>query len=246
MLKLLGITAIRRGRDGMNPQSPYYANYDESKANPFPNLPDPLRLKNGQRVTTAEGWWKHRRPEIVEDFDREIYGRVPWETPKVNWEVTSTKRETNGQVPVVTKQLVGQVDNSACPLISVNLQLTLSTPADASGPVPVIMQFGFNFGSGRFRGTNAPATNTFAPRAFGGAGERADLAAAGAGQRLGLRRFHACQRSSRQRRRPPARHHRPVQQRPAAEGGRLGGIARLGLGREPGAGLSGNRQSGGC
>ena len=169
MLKLLGITALRRGRDGMNRQSPHYANYDESKANPFPELPDPLRLKNGQKVTTAEGWWKLRRPEVVEDFDREIYGRIPRETPKVNWEVTGTKRETNGQVPVVTKQLVGHVDNSTCPQISVNLQLTLSTPAEASGPVPVMMQFGFSFGSLRSRGTNAAVTNTFAARAFGGA-----------------------------------------------------------------------------
>jgi hypothetical protein len=168
MLKLLGIAALRRGRDGMNPQSPYYANYDESKATPFPNLPDPLRLKNGQRVTTAEGWWKHRRAEIVEDFDREVYGRVPRDTPKVNWEVTGTKHETNGQVPVLTKQMVGRVDNSSYPQITVNLQLTLSTPADARGPVPVIMQFGFNFGSGRFRGTNAPATNLFAGRRLDG------------------------------------------------------------------------------
>ena len=51
MMDLLGITAIRRGRDGNNPQSTNYANYDESLANPFPKLPDPLVLKNGQKVT---------------------------------------------------------------------------------------------------------------------------------------------------------------------------------------------------
>ena len=54
MMDLLGIASIRRGRDGNNKQSPYYANYDESKANPFPNLPDPLTLKNGQKVSTPE------------------------------------------------------------------------------------------------------------------------------------------------------------------------------------------------
>jgi hypothetical protein len=155
----------------MNPKSPNYANYDESKANPFPNLPDPLVLNNGQRVTTPEMWWNKRRPEIVEDFDREIYGRVPKDTPKVNWEVTSTTRETNGTVPVITKQLVGHVDNSLDPQISVNIQLTLSTPADAKGPVPVMMQFGFNFSPeffARFRGTNAPGgTNAFARNGFG-------------------------------------------------------------------------------
>ena len=78
-MDLLHITSIRRGKDGSNTNSPFYANYDESKANPFPNLPDPLVLKNGEKVTTAEMWWKQRRPEIVEDFDREIYGRVPAE-----------------------------------------------------------------------------------------------------------------------------------------------------------------------
>ena len=170
MLELLGTTSLRPGREGRNPQSSNYANYDEAKANPFPNLPDPLRLKNGQRVTTAEAWWKQRRPEIVEDFDREIYGRVPRETQKVNWEVTSTTRETNGEMPVITKRLVGQVDNSSYPQVAVNIELTLSTPAEASGPAPVIMQLGFNFGGGRFRGTNAAATNMLAGRGFGSQG----------------------------------------------------------------------------
>src|SRR5258708_5005739 len=70
LMDLLHVTSIRRGRDGSNTNSPYYANYNESKANPFPNLPDPLVLKDGRKITTAEMWWKERRPEIVEDFDR--------------------------------------------------------------------------------------------------------------------------------------------------------------------------------
>jgi hypothetical protein len=172
MMELLGITSIRRGRDGNNTNSPFYANYDEAKANPFPNLPDTLVLKNGQKVTTAEMWWQQRRPEIVEDFDREIYGRVPANTPKVNWEITSTMTETNGTVPVITKKLVGHVDNSNYTNINVDIQLTLTTPANATGPVPVMLQFGFNFPPGFFaslRGTNTPgATNGFARGGFGG------------------------------------------------------------------------------
>jgi hypothetical protein len=170
MMDLLHITSIRRGKDGNNTNSPFYANYDEAKANPFPKLPDALVLKNGEKVTTAEMWWKQRRPEIVEDFDREIYGRVPANLPKVNWEATSTTTETNGTVPVITKKLVGHVDNSSDTNISVDIQVTLSTPANATGPVPVMMQFGFNFGGfGRFRGTNAPGgTNSLARGGFGG------------------------------------------------------------------------------
>jgi len=146
LMDLLHMTEIRRGRDGMNKDSPYYANYDESKANPFPDLPDPLALKNGKKITKAADWWNKRRPEIVEDFDREIYGRVPKVTPKVNWVVTSTTTEKNGDVDVITKKLEGMVDNSSYPDIGVKIALTLSTPANAKGPVPVVMQFGFIFG----------------------------------------------------------------------------------------------------
>jgi hypothetical protein len=140
MMDLLHITTLRHGADG-DPQSPYAANYDESKANPYPTLPDLLKLNNGKRVKDAKTWWTKRRPEIVEDFDREIYGRVPANAPKVKWEVISTTKEVNGDVPIITKKLVGHADTSAYPLISVDIQLTLSTPANAPGPVPVMMEF---------------------------------------------------------------------------------------------------------
>jgi len=139
MIDLLHIKSIRPGADG-DPKSPHAANYDESKAGPFSKLPDPLRLDNGKEVKTAKQWWSERRPQIAELFDREIYGRVPPNTPKVNWEVLSTTKEMNGDIPVITKKLVGHVDNSAYPAITVSIQLTVSTPADAREPVPVIME----------------------------------------------------------------------------------------------------------
>jgi len=143
MMNLLHIDSLRPGASG-NAQSPNAANYDESKANPYPKLPDPLVLKNGKKVTSAKMWWKQRRPEIVEDFDREIYGRVPNKTPKVRWEVASTTQEKNGDVPVITKKLVGHVDNASYPAVAVDIQLTLTTPANATGPVPVMMEFGLS------------------------------------------------------------------------------------------------------
>lgn len=148
MMELLKITSLRPGADGRNAEAPNAANYDEAKANPYPKLPDPLVLKNGKRVTTAKAWWTRRRPEIAEDFDREIYGRVPKVTPRVKWEVTSTTNEKNGDVPVITRKLLGHVDNSSYPEITVDIQLTLTTPANAKGPVPVIMEFSFVFPPG--------------------------------------------------------------------------------------------------
>jgi hypothetical protein len=143
MMDLLNIDSIRRGANGNDRNAPNAANYDETKANPFPELPDPLMLKSGKKVTTAKMWWEQRRPEIVEDFDREIYGRVPKTTPKVKWEVISTTHEDYEGVPVIMKKLVGHVDNSFYPQIVVDIQLTLATPAGAKNPVPVIMEFGF-------------------------------------------------------------------------------------------------------
>jgi hypothetical protein len=142
VMDMLGITELRRGPNG-NPKAPDAANVDEAKVPPY-SLPDPLVLKNGRAVTTPEMWWQQRRPEIVEDFDREIYGRVPANTPKVNWEVVSTTKENVGDVPVITKKLVGHVDNSSYPQVTVDIQLTLTTPGNAHGPVPVVMEFGIS------------------------------------------------------------------------------------------------------
>jgi hypothetical protein len=145
MMDLLHIKQLRPGANPRDAKAPNVVNYDEAKANPYPVLPDPLTLKDGKKVTTAEEWWKLRRPEIVEDFDREIYGRVPKDVPKVKWEIADTKTEKVGNVPVITKRLVGHVDNSSYPPITVDIQLTFTTPADAKGPVPVMLEFGFSF-----------------------------------------------------------------------------------------------------
>jgi hypothetical protein len=165
MMEVLKIDALRPGANGMNPNAPNAANVDEAKANPYPDLPDPLTSKNGQKITTPEQWWNVRRPEIVEDFDREIYGRVPAQTPKVTWEVTQTRREHIGDVPVITKTLLGHVDNSAYPAITVDIQLTLTTPADAPAPVPVMLEFGFLFGPRPGRPNDSPTPRPSATKA---------------------------------------------------------------------------------
>ena len=141
MLGQLGIKALRPGADG-NENAPNHANYNESKANPWPNYPDSLTLSNGERVTTAKMWWELRRPQIVADFDRDVYGRVPKNAPKVTWIVKVVDHEFVGRVPVTAKHLVGHVDNSNYPLIDVNIEMVLVTPANAVGPVPVLMMFG--------------------------------------------------------------------------------------------------------
>jgi hypothetical protein len=155
MLEKLGLTKIRQGANGRDPNAPNAANYDESKANPYPNLPDPLLLANGKRVKDAKAWWKKRRPELVEIYDREIYGRTPQNLPKVTWSVKESREEVVGGKPMLFRKLVGVVDNSAYPLIKVEIEAELTTPKDAKG-VPVIVEFfPFEFRE-RFRNNPQP------------------------------------------------------------------------------------------
>jgi len=143
MMRQLGITALRPGPSG-RANAPNPANYDEAQANPFPNLPPLLVLKNGKKVRTAQDWWRLRRPEIVEDFEREVFGRVPTIVPSVKWIVTASENTEIAGVPVLSRKLSGNVDNSSHPDIDVEIQLTLVTPAKSAKPVPVMVMFTFN------------------------------------------------------------------------------------------------------
>ncbi|MFO1460493.1 MAG: acetylxylan esterase [Verrucomicrobiota bacterium] len=167
MKEQLGITRLRPGRNGNPNATNNPANYDPAKANPFPNLPELMVTQDGRKVTTADLWWQVRRPEIVEDFEREVVGRVPKNVPKVTWSITNQAIDrVVDKIPVNARQLIGRVDNSICPGIEVNLQLTLVTPLNAAKPVPVLMMFG-GFGGGGFprRAIDPEPTNRF--RGFG-------------------------------------------------------------------------------
>lgn len=140
MMEKLGIQGIRPGANA-SPDGPNAANYDEAKANPYSDLPDVLRLSNGKPVTTPEAWWTKRRPEIAAAFEREVYGRIPNDVPSVDWTVEIAEREYLGWTPVLARKIKGRVDNSQYPFVEVNISMTLVTPANATGPVPVLMMF---------------------------------------------------------------------------------------------------------
>jgi hypothetical protein len=146
MMKLLGIKELRPG-PSWNPDAPNAANTDESKATPYTVLPDPLIFEDGTPVITVDQWNK-RKLEIFESFDREIYGRIPAQTPSVKWEIISEKDTVYGEYPINTKQLIGNVDNSVYPEIDVKIQMTLTVPRQVTSPVPVILEFGWNLPKG--------------------------------------------------------------------------------------------------
>ena len=72
-------------------------------------------LANGKPVKSAKDWWKKRRPELVELYDREIYGRMPANVPAVSWSVTESREDMVGGKPVLFRKLVGHVDNRRIP-----------------------------------------------------------------------------------------------------------------------------------
>jgi hypothetical protein len=155
MMDQLDISSLRPGPSG-NPQSPDAANTDEAKVLPY-FLPDPLVSDDGSRVTDPRQWVR-RRAEITEIFDREIYGRLPKNIPSITWKIVSVKDTVDGNFKVKIKHLEGVADHILHPGTKVVIQLTLGTPANITTPVPVIMEFGFDWG-GRFRqqsGENEP------------------------------------------------------------------------------------------
>lgn len=155
MMDQLRIKALR---PGANPND--QSTFDEAKANRYADsMPDVLKMTDGTRVTRADQWPK-RRDEIVEDFEREVYGRIPDNVPKVMWEATATTKGESGGIATVTKTLVGHVDNAAYSQLTVNIEASFTVPAQARAPVPIMLEFsGFGAGSRGPATRRGPASN---------------------------------------------------------------------------------------
>lgn len=141
MKKQLGIDIPNRPGPSGNPNASDAANQDESKVRKY-TLTDPL-IHNGKKITTPREWNEKKRPEVVENFDREIYGRVPENVPAVTWKVISVKDTMIGNYSVREKTLSGLADNKSYPDITVEIEMVVGTPASTTQPVPVVLEFGF-------------------------------------------------------------------------------------------------------
>lgn len=188
MMDQLGIKTLRPGKNGQNQTGP---GFDEATANPYSNsMPDVLTMKDGTKVTRADQW-PARRAEIQEDFEREVYGRIPANVPRVTWEITTNIFGTNQGIHTITRNLIGHVDNSGDPNITVNIQASFTVPEHLTQPIPIMIEFG-GFGFGPPRGGRGGFGGPGGGRGFGGtnvAGVRgtnsAGTNALAAGQRRG-------------------------------------------------------------
>ncbi|HLX64611.1 MAG TPA: acetylxylan esterase [Planctomycetota bacterium] len=113
-------------------------NSDESKVKPY-TLPDPLICLDGTKVTDAQTWRTKRRPELLELFRKNMYGRSPDRPNGMSCEITSTDvKALNG---LATRKEIDIVisDVKGAPRI----HLLLYIPNAATKPVPAIL--GVNF-----------------------------------------------------------------------------------------------------
>jgi len=137
-------------------------NYDESKV-PEYVLPDPLTADDGTRITTAEEWVQKRRPELLETFRREMYGRWPSaDLSKVKFEeLTSIPDALNGKA---TRKEIRVYFDAPNPLPKVDLMVFI--PNERQGAAPVFLMPNFK---GNFATTDDPTVGvTIVPGAIHG------------------------------------------------------------------------------
>ncbi len=113
-------------------------NYEESKV-PEYTLPYPLLLGDGQRVTDAATWWDKRRPEILELFETQVYGRSPQRPKAMSFEVTSVDERALDGLATRKEVSVHLTEDKA----DLSLDILIYLPNDAERPVPVFL--GLNF-----------------------------------------------------------------------------------------------------
>lgn len=116
----------------------HVTNYDEAKVGSY-RLPEALRMKDGGEVRDARAWFEKRRPELLELYQAEVFGRAPASAPKVRVELLGEETPTIGALTLRREYALhfGEGDKAPC------VHLHLYLPAGKPGPVPVILQLTF-------------------------------------------------------------------------------------------------------
>jgi hypothetical protein len=145
---------LRPGVDGFNRSAPNAVNRDEAAVGNVAPLP-PLLVDAAGRPVANAGAWHRRRRELLELFDREVYGRVPATAPAVHWELERVENRQLAGVAVVTRHYIGHAATSGLDQPPIDMQLTLDMPEHAARRLPVILELGFPEGF-RFPGPPRP------------------------------------------------------------------------------------------
>jgi hypothetical protein len=117
-------------------------NYEESKTGSF-SLPDPLTLANGKAVRDAATWKKTRRPEIIRLFEQNQFGRSPGRPGGLRFDVFDKGTPAlDGKALRRQATIYFSAKNDGP-----KMDLALYLPAEARGPVPVLLNLSFTANS---------------------------------------------------------------------------------------------------
>ncbi|MDP3071691.1 MAG: acetylxylan esterase [Opitutaceae bacterium] len=161
----------------------HVSNYDEAKVGAY-TLPDPLVLRSGERVRDAATWATRRRPELIALYETEIFGRVPATAPRVSFEVVSAQAGALEGAAVRKHIVVRFSPQAGTGAGDVKVDVVLLLPANARGPVPVLLHALFGYPPGLEPPPPVPAADgkaAPAPRRFTDTGPMADILARGYG-----------------------------------------------------------------
>jgi hypothetical protein len=113
-------------------------NYTEAKTGRY-TLPDPLKFADGSPVADAQAWLERRRPELFKLIEENEYGRVPPRPPAMTFETTDGGTPAFGGKALRKQVTIYFTANQQKDYVDVLLYV----PADAKGPAPVLLQFGW-------------------------------------------------------------------------------------------------------
>ncbi len=113
-------------------------NYDESNAGGY-ILPDPLVFTNGKPVRTVKDWQNKRRPEIIQIFEENQFGRSPGKPKDMVFDVFD-----KGSPAFDGKALRRQVTvYFSADRSGPKMDLLIYLPADAKKKVPLLLNLSF-------------------------------------------------------------------------------------------------------
>ncbi len=114
-------------------------NYDETQI-PAYNLPDPLRFASGMPVATEADWRHRRRSEVLQLFEKHVYGKTPADCPDLDFVVVERDAAALGGKAVRKQIEIRFSKNTPSP----HIKLLVYLPKKHRGPIPLFVALNFS------------------------------------------------------------------------------------------------------
>ena len=109
-------------------------NYDEALI-PAYVLPELLKAKDGRKITSSTDWEKFRRPELLELFTSQVFGRVP--ATAFQKSIKVVKEDKNAMNGLATLKMIDITIIAQGKTLTIHMGLFI--PNSATKPVPVFL-----------------------------------------------------------------------------------------------------------